>query len=240
MTHELFKHLNTDNTVHLLYKIHFVAYNITNDAPVPFIRFLFERDGMQFPVIAGPTNNLRQQCVDTFPEFKEVQYTGHIIYNKNVYVFVNILDILHSVQLQMCNSRLFCILDEILNHQHVMGNLRIQSSCIEFLFSYPAFYLLKNNNGTICEIPYVAFIGAEDVKQTAIDAYFGPPKTDYHHYILESFEDASSKKGGVIRYAVFGTTPLTENGHTKWLVESLDRVVSLSWSSVDKNTHFIS
>jgi len=257
--HELFKHLNTSNIINLLYQIRFVAYNITDSGPDagpdsgpdaghsnnnPFIRFLFEQSDIEegyitFPAITGPINDLQQQCVNIFPEFKEVQYSGHIIYNKVVYAFINIQDNQTSMQFQKYSKRIFCLLDEILNYQCVLGCFKIQPECVDFLFSNSGFYLLKATNKTY-EIPYVAYIGTDNVHQSMIDNYFGPTKTDYKHYILETYEQAASKKGGIIRYAVFKTTPITEGGQTLLLVETLNNIVSLSWSSVDIETQFIS
>lgn len=243
--HELFKHLNRDNVINLLYQIRFVGYNITDEQQEPFIRVLFEQSetDMTFPSMAGPTNNLQQQCVNIFPEFKELQYSGHIIYNKVVYVFVNIQDKQPSIQLQKYSKRIFCLLDEILNYQRVLGCFKIQQECIEFLFSNSGFYLLKSTkeHNKTYEIPYVAYIGSDNVQQSMIDNYFGPTKNDYKHYMLETYEQAASKKGGIIRYVVFKTTPITEcGGQTFWLVETLNNIVSLSWSLVDIDTQFIS
>jgi hypothetical protein len=235
MTHELYKHVNLNISIQLSYPIRIVAYHI-DQQPIPFIRFVLEQRSptqLTFPEVQGPTADLRQLCIQHFPEFKEVQYTGYVIYNKIIYAFANIRD---AIPLKITRYW-FCLVDEILNYQSVFTYYKVNLQCVDFLFSNPDYYLLKPSNGKgQFEIPYACFLGSDNVKQTELDQHFGPIKENYDHYLFESCDEALSHGGGVIRYAIFGTPPIDE----KWTPPTMDKMVCLSWHSVDPNTHFIS
>jgi hypothetical protein len=232
MTHELFRHLNTCNTIMLECSINIVASHIeSRERSIPFLRFLLEGEKvLVFPSIQGPVSDLRQCCIDTFPEFQQISYMGYVIFNKEMYVFVSILDIQPSSNVSLSNKRWMCLVDEILNYRGVLNYFTVDKKCVDFLFSNVDYYTLRNGRGIGLEIPYVAFLTSDNIKHTEIEHYFGPTKQEYDHYVFESCDDLlSAGKRGVIRYAVFGTTPMTVDGKTRWFVRNMDNVVSLSW-----------
>lgn len=218
---ELFRHLNQDVHIRLPYSIHFVAFHEKQNVD-PFLLFLLEEveaGVLSFPKMQGPVEDVSISMRTILSEFKETQYIGQVIYNKMVFVFVKIVD-----EVQCINKRWFCLLDEILNHQYVIRQLTVSLLCVEFLFSNPAYYTLTNSAGNKYEIPYVAFLCSDNEKQTRIHYHFGPVKEDYDYYIFEECNPPH-----YVRYAIFNTTPTTENGVTTWKVKSLADAVALSW-----------
>jgi len=169
-----------------------------------------EPNVLSFPKINGPVENISATLVDVS---LAGQYVGQVIYNKCVYVFIK-TDV---QQWQPSNKRWFCLLDEILNYQSVINFLKVSTLCVDFLFSNPAYY----QQG---EIPYVAFLCSNNEKQTEITHYFGPVKEDFEYY---SFTVCN--KAHFVRYAIFGTTPTTENNVTTWRIKTLTNAVALSW-----------
>jgi hypothetical protein len=227
MTHELFRHLNTNTDIHFEGRINIVASYI-NSCSKPFLQFLLEREEKEltFPFIRGPKSDIRQCCIDLFPEFVHVSYTGYVIFNKEIYAFVSILDVQTSSKMCLTNKRWMCLVDEMLNYRGLLNYFVVDKRCVDFLFSNVDFYTLRNERGVGLEIPYVAFLTSDNIKHTEIDHYFGVPKQDYNYYV---FESCDSIKEGVIRYAVFGTTPTTEEGKTRWFVRNAEDIISLSW-----------
>lgn len=211
MSLELFRHVNQDTRILLDCPIYFVAF-CEKSLPTPFLLFLLEQQEtepnvLSFPQIKGPVENITTTLVVAG------QYVGQVIYNKCVYVFVRIID---EISLHT-NKRWFCLLDEILNYQCVIHSLKVSTLCVDFLFSNPAYY----QRG---EIPYVAFLCFDNEKQTEITHYFGPVKEDFEYYTF-----TVCNKAHFVRYAIFGTTPTTENGITTWRVKTLTNAVALSW-----------
>jgi hypothetical protein len=211
MSLELFRHVNQDTRILLDCPIYFVAY-CEKSLPTPFLLFLLEQQEtepnvLSFPQIKGPVENITTTLVVAG------QYVGQVIYNKCVYVFVRIID---EIPLHT-NKRWFCLLDEILNYQCVIHSLKVSTLCADFLFSNPAYY----QRG---EIPYVAFLCFDNEKQTEITHYFGPVKEDFEYYTF-----TVCNKAHFVRYAIFGTTPTTENGITTWKIKTLTNAVALSW-----------
>ena len=232
MTHEVFRHVNADITIDLPCKIHIVASHIDLRCRIPFLLFLLEReneDALSFPYINGPILNMRDACNSVFSEFVKIDYVGYVMFNKEAYAFVNIIDCQTSSKLTITNKRWMCLVDEVLNYQKVL-DIPVNKSCPEFLFSNADYYTLHVGR-TICEIPYVAFMTSTNAKQTEIDHYFGPTKCDYDNYIFESCDELVGKYG-IIRYAIFNTTPKTIHGKPSWFVRTLDMVVSLSCHTI--------
>lgn len=212
MSFEIFRHVNQDTRILLDCPIYIVAF-CEKMLPSPFLLFLLEQQEsepnvLSFPKINGPVENIATTLVDVL----DGQYIGQVIYNKCVYVFVK-TDV---QQLQPSNKRWFCLLDEILNYQMVIHYLKVSSLCVDFLFSNPAYYKLG-------EIPYVAFICSDNEKQTEITHYFGPVKEHYDYYTF-----TLCNKSHFVRYAIFGTTPTTENEVTTWRIKTLTNAVALS------------
>jgi hypothetical protein len=213
MSFELFRHVNQDTRILLDCPIYLVAF-CEKTLPRPFLLFLLEQQEyepnvLSFPQINGPVENIASTLVDVMPG----QYVGQVIYNKCVYVFVK-TDV---QQLQPSNKRWFCLLDEILNYQMVIHFFKVSTLCVDFLFSNPAYYRMG-------EIPYVAFICSDNEKQTKITHYFGPVKENYDYYTF-----TVCNKPHFVRYAIFGTTPTTENEVTTWRIKTLTNAVALSW-----------
>ena len=236
MTLELFKHLNGSTTIMLECKINIIACQIeSRNRSIPLLRFLLERlekEDLTFPFIQGPVSDLRCRCIDVFPEFQQISYLGYVIFNKEVYAFVSILDIQPSSKMPLTNKRWMCLVDEILNYRRVLNCFVVDSRCVDFLFSNVDYYILRNSRGIRLEIPYVAFLTSDNIKHTELVHYFGPTKQEYVHYVFESCDELWCKVGckvGAIRYAVFGTTPMTVDGKTRWFVRNMNDVVSLSW-----------
>jgi hypothetical protein len=236
MTHELFRHVNASTNITLECKINLIACHIeSRNRSIPFLRFLLEKDKdkdistLVFPSIEGPVFDLRCKCVELFPEFIEISYVGYVIFNKEVYAFVSVLDIQPSSKIPLSNNRWMCLVDEILNYRVVLNYFTVDKKCVYFLFSNVDYYTLVNEMGMKLEIPYVAFITSENVKDTEIEHYFGPTKKEYAHYIFESCDELFVGNKGAIRYAVFGTTPIVVDGKARWFVKKLDDAVSLSW-----------
>jgi hypothetical protein len=240
MTHELFRHLNTSASITLECKINVIASLIdSRNRSIPFLRYLLERSEKEeetstlvFPSIQGPESDLRSKCVELFPEFQQISYVGYVIFNKEVYAFVSILDIQTSSKIQLSNKRWWCLVDEILNYRGVLNCFVVDKKCVGFLFSNVDYYTLRNERGIQLENPYVAFLTSDNIKHTELEHYFGPIKQEYNHYVFESCVELSGAKG-VIRYAVFGTTPMTVDGKTRWFVRNMNDVVSLSWHLIE-------
>ena len=213
MSLELFRHVNQDTRILLDCPIYLVAF-CEKLSPSPFLLFLLEQEEselnvLSFPQINGPVENITNTLVDILPG----QYVGQVIYNKCVYVFVKI----DLQQLQPSNKRWLCLLDEILNYQCIIHSFKVSALCVDFLFSNPTYY----QRG---EIPYVAFICSDNAKQTEITHYFGPVKEDFDYYTFTVCD-----KPHFVRYAIFGTTPTTENEVTTWKIKTLTNAVALSW-----------
>ena len=240
MNYNIFRHVNLDIRIDISSRINFVAYHIDTRGTIPFLLFLLEREEtelegkrcLSFPAIVGPILNMREVCASTFSEFDKVEYTGYVIFEKEIYAFVHILDPQYTIKIPIAtNKRWMCLVDEMLNYESLL-NIQINHSCANFLFSNEDFYTLYVGQH-VCEIPNVAYITSNNVKQTEIDHHFGPTKCDYEHYIFESRDELFGKLG-IIRYAVFNTTPTTTttNGKTCWFVRSLDSVISLSYDTI--------
>lgn len=213
MSLELFRHVNQDTRILLDYPIYFVAF-CEKPSPVPFLLFMLEEESnvLSFPQIKGPVENITTKLVDGL----NGQYIGQVIYKKSVYIFVKISNT-DIQQMQPSNKRWFCLLDEILNYQSVINYLKVSPLCVDFLFSNPVYF--KRD-----EIPYVAFMCFDNLKETEITHYFGPVRENYDHYIF-----TVCGKSHFVRYAIFGTTPITENGVTTWRIKTLTNAVALSW-----------
>jgi hypothetical protein len=210
MSLELFRHVNQDTRILLDCPIYIVAF-CEKPLPSPFLLFLLEEQEeepnvLSFPQIKGPVEDITS--VDAF----DGQYIGQVIYKKSVYVFVRI----KGTDIKPSNKRWFCLLDEILNYQYV-HSLKVSILCVDFLFSNPAYY----KRG---EIPYVAFLCFDNAKQSEITHYFGPVRENYDYYAFTVCE-----KSHFVRYAIFGTTPITENDVTTWRIKTLTNAVELSW-----------
>ena len=234
MTHELFRHLNVNTNINIDCKINIVGcYIESRNRSIPFLQFLLEKEKdattLVFPSIRGPIYDLRQFSIDLFPEFQQISYVGYVIFNKEVYAFVSILDIQTSSNIPLSNKRWLCLVDEILNYRGVLSCFTVDNKCVDFLFSNVDYYTLRNGGGIGIEIPYVAFLTSDNIKHTELVHYFGPTKQEYSHYVFESWDELSACKGGAIRYAVFGTTPATANGKTRWFVRNVEDAISLSW-----------
>ena len=236
MTHELFRYLNTCTSITLECKINVVASHIdSRKRSIPFLQILLEseeKEDLSFPSIQGPESDLRSKCIEMFPEFQQISYMGYVIFNKEVYAFVSILDIQTSSNMSLTNKRWMCLVDEILNYRGVLNCFTVDKKCVDFLFSNVDYYTLRNERGIQLENPYVAFLTSDNIKHTELEHYFGPTKQEYDHYVFESCDELLGKVG-VIRYAVFGTTPMTVDGKTWWFVRMADDVVSLSWHLLD-------
>jgi len=237
MTHELFRHLNTSASITLECKINVIASHIdSRNRSIPFLQYLLERSEKEeetstlvFPSIQGPVSDLRCKCVELFPEFQQISYVGYVIFNKEVYAFVSILDIQPSSKIQLSNKRWMCLVDEILNYRGVLNYFVVDKKCVDFLFSNVDYYTLRDGRGIGVENPYVAFLTSDNIKHTELEHYFGPVKQEYDYYVFESCDELSACNGGAIRYAVFGTTPRTVDGKTRWFVRNVDDAISLSW-----------
>jgi hypothetical protein len=233
MTLELFRHLNTSTNITLECKINLIACHIeSRNRSIPFLRILLERldiATLVFPSIQGPETDLRCRCIDVFPEFQQMSYVGYVIFNKEVYAFVSILDIQVDSNIPLTNNRWMCLVDEILNYRRVLNYFVVDKLCVDFLFSNVDYYTLRDGRGIGVEIPYVAFLTSDNIKHTELEHYFGPIKQEYDYYVFESCDELSAGKKGAIRYAVFGTTPTTVDGKTRWFVRKVEDVVSLSW-----------
>lgn len=213
MSLELFRHVNQDTHILLDCPIYLVGF-CEKLLPSPFLLFLLEQQEtepnvLSFPHIQGPVENIAAILVDILPG----QYVGQVIYNKCVYVFVRMTDEMPD----HTNKRWFCLLDEILNYQCAINSLKVSTLCVDFLFSNPAYY----KRG---EIPYVAFICSDNARQTEITHCFGPVKEDFDYYTF-----TVCNKAHFVRYAIFGTTPKTENEVTTWRIKTLTNAVALSW-----------
>ena len=222
MTHELFRHVNVDITIDLPFKINIVACQVDRRSRIPFLLFLLEKEkekekDLSFPFINGPVLNMRCACGLELSEFENVEYIGYVIFKKQVYAFVSVACVKAKVE-----NRFMCLVDEVLNYQSML-NSKINDCCIEFLFSNKDYYTLYSGKKS-CEIPYVGYITTDNVKQMEIDDYFGPTKYEYDWYVFEPCDTSRYS----IRYAIFNTTPTTINGKTRWLVRTLDSVISLS------------
>lgn len=222
---ELFRHVNQDTKIPLPYCIYVVAFH-EKQGVNPFLLYMLdhlELGVLSFPKIQGPVEDVSIPIKTILEEYKEIQYIGQVIYGKMVFVFVKIMDEIQGGKI--VGKRWFCLLDEILNHQYVVNQLTISYICVEFLFSNPAYYTLTNSVGNKYEIPYVGFLCCESDKQAEINYQFGPVREHYDYYIFEE-----CKPRHYVRYALFGTTPTTENEVTNWKVKSLVNVTSLSWN----------
>ena len=209
MSLELFRHVNQDSRILLDCPIYIVAF-CEKSLPTPFLLFLLEEQEdepnvLSFPQIKGPVENITL-VVDG-------QYIGQVIYKRSVYVFVRIED----TESNPSNKRWFCLLDEILNYQCVINSLKVSPLCVDFIFSNPAYY----KRG---EIPYVAFMCFDDAKQAEITHYFGPVRENYDCYTFTVCD-----KPHFVRYAIFGSEPITENEVTTWRIDKLTNAVALSW-----------
>ena len=235
MTHELFRHVNTNvSVIGIECNINIVAFCV-NSASKQFLTFLLERKGegdLTFVSVRGPVPNLRDVCSSLFPEGV---YGGYVIFNKEVYAFVKGANVSFAplttflkgaFNSNKCN-RWMCLVDEVLNYMGVLGGrIRIDPRCAQFLFSNADYYTL-----TGCDIPRVAFLTSDSVNQTEIDYHFGPTRRDYDNYVFESCDELDGKMGAV-RYAIFGTEAETVSGRTRWFVRSLSEVVSLTYHSL--------
>jgi len=237
-THEIFKHTVSEELVELPYPICIAAYHITdNGCAPPFIRFLLEQTNnrvLQFPSINNITGctKVKQLCIEKMNGFgfTLLRYKGYVIYCKTIFVFIEIQDAQPCVQLQPRNmSMVLGLLDEILNYREVCG-LRVDMRNIEFILSNPDFYLLKQPGAIAYEIPYVAIMGYDNIHQVEIDGRFGPMKTNFDYYYFSPCTDTHHYEGGVNRYAIFGTHPVSMDGKTQWLVEDETQFVALSYT----------
>lgn len=211
MSLELFRHVNQDTRILLDCPIYFVTF-CEKPLPVPFLLFLleeqeYEPNVLSFPQIKGPVENITNNLVIAG------QYIGQVIYKKCVYVFVKIED----TECKPSNKSWFCLLDEILNYGSVINSLKVSPLCVDFLFSNPAYY-------TRGEMPYVAFLCFDNLKQTEITHYFGPIRENYDYYTFTVCD-----KSHFVRYAIFGTEPTTENDVTTWRIKTLTNAVALTW-----------
>lgn len=233
--HEIFKHLYQDYSVIAEKVVNVVFFNINNDNITPFIRFLLvkQEDTLSFYKTKLSLEIKKVVANLLLKDESAIRLKGYTAYNKNIYLFVDILDQQKPSLCKRNTQSWYCLVDEIINHRKIC-NFPIHPSVTEYLLSKPDYFLLKHpETKHNYEIPIVVYSGSR-FHQVELDGIFGPQKKSEtslfgQHYYLTNYEKAvemggwsSNKseeykfgnlitdtrygryiKGGINRYALF-------------------------------------
>jgi hypothetical protein len=131
---------------------------------------------------------------------------------KTLFLFYDLSDCRLNISLVYKKSNIwFCLVDEIINKQHVCG-IMIDPKVTNFFLVNQQFITLTNNLGHKIENPVVCYIKKE-IGQLNFTHYFGLSKMDTNesflgpYYYFTDFENAlysiNDEKKGLIRFAVF-------------------------------------
>ena len=146
----------------------------------------------------------------------------------------------------MCkNKYIFCIIDEIINHQQVL-NYSIHKLVTIFLLSNPEFFLLKDSLDNYFEIPLVVYTG-ESFIQSQKNLIYKPYKQSiqslfgsYYYFFTneKAIEYATTTKTpGITRYCIFTlNTNIIKNPQTNYKLGDFN---SLYIGKIQINTYIL-
>jgi hypothetical protein len=213
--HEIFKHLDTNDSFLFEKSAVLVVYNINVEGRFPFIQFMFQKTNnlLSFPTIQLTNKIKKDVALKIGSSESNLKCKGYTTYSGTHYLFINISDISCVVPtkfIKRAHKFWFCVMDEIINYRKAC-NFYISIDSIQFLLSNPDLFLLKNAvNGTNYEMPIVAYSGST-FHQAELDGMFGPSRkselslfgSNYYFTTYEKAIESSSVKGGINRYVLF-------------------------------------
>ena len=213
--HEIFKHLDTNDSFLFGKSVVLVVYNINVEGRFPFIQFMFQKTNnlLSFPTIQLTNKIKKDVALNIGSAESNLKCKGYTTYSRTHYLFININDTSSVVPtrfLKRSQKFWFCVMDEIINYRKAC-NFDISTDSTNFLLSNPDLFLLKNAvNGTNYETPIVAYSGST-FHQTELDGMFGPSRkselslfgSNYYFTTYEKAIESSSDKGGINRYVLF-------------------------------------
>jgi hypothetical protein len=235
-TNNLMNNIDKELFLDLFNNVKICAYQILNKDVNPFLQFLLVNDETNSNILSFPSVNIlniteKVALSDTQDLLSYIQsFLGEISENlsvlennnfmgfyldkksKTLFMFYDLSDCQFNISLVYKKSKLwFCLVDEIINKQHVCG-ININSSVTNFFLLNQEFITLTNDLGHKIEHPVACYIKKEK-KLLNFTHYFGLPKMDITqaflgpYYYFNDFDNAlysiNDDKKGLIRFAVF-------------------------------------
>ena len=161
--HELFKYVDTDETILYNKNVNIVLFHIDSINNQYFIRFLLEK---KENILSFPNTTIHQsikhdilKSLGYYELLNEMKFKGHIKFQSQDFVFIQ-SNVLFTNDCLNDNSQYwFCTVDEIIN-QRSAYKYTVCNVVHTFLSSNPEFFLLKNvKTGLYYEIPTVVYLG---------------------------------------------------------------------------------
>ena len=171
---------------------------------VSFLKFEQRDNSEILEICAAALDILFLSYEEIDPKYK---YNGHIFYEGEYYMFFDCSDyqiLTHNLNKQ--NDIWLTLVDEIINYKMVCQFI-IDDKVSQFFLNYPDFIKLQNpDSSNYYESPIVAYIGCNTKKRDFLSTFGQIPENDglYHFTQFDNvYIDNSSKRSGIIRFAIF-------------------------------------
>lgn len=246
----LTKNFDLLNNINEYSQIILCTYLINTDGKYPFLQYLLSNNfnELNLPILQkfdllNKDNLISYSTVflsslfniENFNEFNNViECDGYYEFGENLYLFFDVSNYTKNIEnLHTSFLNLFCLTDEIINHQKAC-NMLINEDTINFFITNNSINYLYDENNTAFEHPIVAFVGKPTPEKLEFTYIFGEcPKdkmeifgsyyyfTDFnyairqagwsHNYNDEHMHDkvitygknGKRLKSGIVRFALF-------------------------------------
>lgn len=234
-TDNLMDNIDKELFLDLFTNVKICAYQILNKEFNPFLQFLLinneKENTLLFPSVKMSTITESVALSNTHDLLSYMQhFLGEIIQHieilennkfmgfyldkktKTLFLLYDLSDCRFNISLVYKQSIIwFCLIDEIINKQHVCG-INIDSNVTNFFFLNQQFITLTNNLGNKIEHPVACYI-KKKISQLNFTHFFGLSKMDIStaflgpYYYFTDFDNAlysiNDEKKGLLRFAVF-------------------------------------
>jgi hypothetical protein len=253
-TDNLTDNIDKELFLNLFSNVKICAYQILNKNMNPFLQFLLVNDEkenyLSFPSVNILTITEKFALSNSFDLLSYIQsfleeisekllilennkFMGFHLdkKTKTLFLFYDLSDCFLNISLVYKKSKMwFCLVDEIINKQHVCG-INIDSNVTTFFLLNQQFITLTNDLGHKIEHAVVCYIKKE-IGQLNFTHYFGLSKMDINpaflgpYYYFTDFENAlysiNDEKKGLIRFAVFLGKMLVKLNYPEDSIDSSD------------------
>jgi hypothetical protein len=253
-TDNLLDNIDKELFLDLFTNVKICAYQILNKDVNPFLQFLLLNDtfsnSLSFPSINMLTITESVALSNTHDLLSYTQdFLGKIIQHieilennkfmgfhldkkmKTLFLFYDLSNCRFNISLVYKQSNIwFCLVDEIINKQHVCG-INIDSKVTNFFLLNQQFITLTNDLGHKIEHPVACYIKKE-IGQLNFTHYFGLSKMDIKlaflgpYYYFTDFDNAlysiNDEKKGLLRFAVFLGKMLVKLNYPEDSIDSSD------------------
>ena len=240
-------------TKNVVSKIEICGFEIDNSGRAPFIKYLFEKDILTnmlfFPSEGLNYEDLKSESLIIYTKTKlfnllqlqnynayatKIQCKGFFVLDGVIKIFYDLTECkVHINDIFESNTMWFCLLDEIINYQHVL-NFSIDETITTFFKDNIDFCFLHDKNNVCYEVPSLYYTGKNSSMMLNFTQMFGVSSsnknsilgpyyyfTDYQTAVKEGCwtvdnkpgkkygnvitdnEDGRYKTGGIVRFALF-------------------------------------